>query len=712
MGKPCTGFKIAGIAAASLFLFCLPAGATTYVLMSDEAIADQAVVIAEVDIVKKLDSRRSEPPVTEYLAIVRQVLKGDLRRSTITVRVPGGKAPDGLELHILGRPNFKADDRALLFLTPAKDDSYGILHLGLGTFKLIERRERLLAVRDLSESLVLSEPGQEELFLRRDYEKFAEWLKGRAQDDHQEADYFESGGPDTSSAPYTLFRFRGLNVRWFEFDRGSSVAWRFRGVGAVGTLPAFRDGLAAWNRESSTSVSYIYGGSTASRNGFTRGDGINALIFGDPNRRVSGRFHCAVGGVIAVGGWWTRGLTGVFHGRTYYRIVEGDIVINDGAECLIRNNRRAAGQVFAHELGHTLGIAHSSDSRALMRPFFHRDGSGAVLRADDVAALRHLYRKSGGGGNPPGPNPPPGALAAPSNLVATSTSLTTGTLTWRDNSSSETNFVLSIKIGNGQWRFWKNSPRNTERKLFVGATPGVTYHFRIRAKQGTATSAWSNTATVTMPRTGGGSPPGPAPPGGLAAPSNLSATATSRTTGTLTWDDNSNNETLFVIGIKIGNGQWRFWKNSPRNSERKLFVGATPGVTYHFRIRAKQGTATSAWSNTATVTMPRAGGGNPPPGPSPPGGLVAPSNLVATATSSRTGRLTWQDNSSNETAFVLAIKVGGGNWGYFATVAANRQSTTFASASPGVTYEFRIRAKRGAVSSIWSNDAAVTMPRN
>ncbi|HEX7182374.1 MAG TPA: matrixin family metalloprotease, partial [Thermoanaerobaculia bacterium] len=51
----------------------------------------------------------------------------------------------------------------------------------------------------------------------------------------------------------------------------------------------------------------------------------------------------------------------------------------------------AAEELFAHELGHTLGIDHSEVDEALMRPYIHNDGRGASLRADDRAALAALY---------------------------------------------------------------------------------------------------------------------------------------------------------------------------------------------------------------------------------------------------------------------------------------------------------------------------------
>ena len=132
MGRALTVSVRLVIGVAYLCLASLPLGATTYVQMSDEAIADQATVIAQIEIVKALEGGWSEPPVTEYLGIVQRVLKGRVEGSTITVRVPGGVQPDGLELHIPSVPVLEPRDKALLFLTQSEGKSLGILHWALG----------------------------------------------------------------------------------------------------------------------------------------------------------------------------------------------------------------------------------------------------------------------------------------------------------------------------------------------------------------------------------------------------------------------------------------------------------------------------------------------------------------------------------------------------------------------------------------------------
>lgn len=64
-------------------------------------------------------------------------------------------------------------------------------------------------------------------------------------------------------------------------------------------------------------------------------------------------------------------------------------------------------QVFAHELGHALGLGHTNVPDSLMNPFYTESLSGP--QADDIAGMQFLY---GAARNPnPNPIPAPGILA-------------------------------------------------------------------------------------------------------------------------------------------------------------------------------------------------------------------------------------------------------------------------------------------------------------
>ena len=93
-----------------------------------------------------------------------------------------------------------------------------------------------------------------------------------------------------------------------------------------------------------------------------------------------------------------------------------------------------------------------------------------------------------------------------------------------------------------------------------------------------------------------------------AAPTNLQATAVSSTEIDLTWQDNSNNETGFIVEALI-NGSFQQIGTVNGNVTAAQIVNLTPQTSYTFRIRARNASGTSAPSNQVTATTPAGGGG-------------------------------------------------------------------------------------------------------
>src|SRR5262249_37787840 len=77
-----------------------------------------------------------------------------------------------------------------------------------------------------------------------------------------------------------------------------------------------------------------------------------------------------------------------------------------------------------------------------------------------------------------------------------------------------------------------------------------------------------------------------------------------------------------------------------------------------------------------------------------PAPVAAPSDLAATATSSTAIKLTWTDNSSNESGFEVWRSTTGasGTYTLLKTLAANTTSTTDTGLSPGSQYCYEVRA--------------------
>ncbi|HWM94620.1 MAG TPA: matrixin family metalloprotease [Thermoanaerobaculia bacterium] len=385
-----------------LLLIAPSVSATSYVPMTDAALVDQAPVIAVVEVRDSGPGPESPRPSTGYRVRVERVLKGALAPGLgITVRVPGGVRADGLAQRIWGAPRFTKGERALLFLSPRIDGTYDVVNLMLGAFHEVRTGKHRLAVRHLSEARPIARPGQslprEPL---RDFERFVRWIAGRVRGIQVRADYMvDAGSLGQITAPYTLFEdsFDGYNLRWFVFDDSGSVQWRAHQDGqqgvAGGGFAEFQTALAAWNDDPNSNISYTYAGTTANTNGLINYDTVNVILFNDPNNELPA-FNCGSGGVLAYGGPWYETDTTSFQGILFHRSVNADIVTNNGIACFFAgspNASKAAEELFAHELGHTLGIDHSAVFEALMYPFIHNDGRGALLHADDREAIAYLY---------------------------------------------------------------------------------------------------------------------------------------------------------------------------------------------------------------------------------------------------------------------------------------------------------------------------------
>ncbi|HTG36269.1 MAG TPA: matrixin family metalloprotease [Thermoanaerobaculia bacterium] len=499
------------------FLFRQPATATTYQMMSDSALADQAPVVVEARISSVSSAPLIGQPATDYLVEVNRVLKGDLPGSTVMVRVPGGLDPQGLGLKIWGAPRFAEGENAILFLGPAKDGTYRILHLMLGAFHERTVGGRTVALRDLSEAheIGAKSTAGEGIDPVRDFSRFSDWISDRAARVPNAGDYvLKNVKAELSSLPEKFAFFAaedGNPIRWYRFDSGQSVEWKVNtagqpGLGLDATIAAFQVALNTWTADPGTNINYVYGGTTQAATGLTRSDRANTILFDDPFRNnpdqaVEGTFDCNSGGVIAMGGpFYYYPETKVYKGKRYHEAAEADIVTNDGTQCLFQNNPSAAEEVFTHELGHTLGLDHSKDRNAVMYPFVHNDGRGSHLEADDRAAVAQVYGNGSGSGNGNGGGS--GSLAAPLRLAGRATSSTTAALTWRDKAKGEESYVVEAKVNVRKAKFQvvATVPAGTAAAEVTGLTPGTSYTFRVRAVAGSQSSPYSKAVVISTPR--------------------------------------------------------------------------------------------------------------------------------------------------------------------------------------------------------------------
>lgn len=178
--------------------------------------------------------------------------------------------------------------------------------------------------------------------------------------------------------------------------------------------------------------------------------------------------------------------------------------------------------------------------------------------------------------------------AAPTGAVALANSATSVTLSWTDNASDETGFVVQRATGTGSFSQVATLGSNFSSYTDTTASGNTTYTYRVAARNAAGDSAWATAAAVTTP-----SPVPPPVPGGVTATANLS-------TVTVTWSVGSGTLTGFDIGRQTKNARNGTWSSitvvGSAGASATTFSNSPGSGTFRYSVRAKNGTVLSAWS--------------------------------------------------------------------------------------------------------------------
>lgn len=305
------------------------------------------------------------------------------------------------------------------------------------------------------------------------------------------------------------------------------------------------------------------------------------------------------------------------------------------------------------------------------------------------------------------------APEAPSNLVAALGNSVT--LTWTDNSVSETGFTIQRSTGPAftDQAHFKVGP-NVVTYTDTTVAEGTTYRYKVMANNvvGDTTqypspsvgfptksvnSAFSNTAEISVPVT-------------IATPINLRAMIASRTAITLTWIDASNNELSFAVWRSGGGGVDIPVGTVSRTQAQTVAVGdpvtfndntnLAVGNIYTYYVKAVNNAGTSAPSNTFAIsfTVPE-----------------APSGLTGTAVKNGiryTVTLNWIDNANNENGFQIQRAISP-SFTAPTSYAAGADVTSFINQNvPRYSrgFNYRVRATNALGNSGWSNALNIKTP--
>lgn len=288
-------------------------------------------------------------------------------------------------------------------------------------------------------------------------------------------------------------------------------------------------------------------------------------------------------------------------------------------------------------------------------------------------------------------------IPAPSGLTAVADSVNQRiSLTWTDNSTTynEDNFILQRQFNGGAWVDVDTAiPADTVTYLDESLAIG-TYAYRVIAhldNDGTGSEYNSVPSNVASAEIISADPP--------VAPSDVNAVADSQN-GTigLTWTDNSNNESGFIIHRQVDGGVWDTdYDNESPNQTSFTDTGLLQGM-YTYRVQAYNdfGSALSGTSSATIIDLPAS-----------PSGLVVNGNLL-----NGTVGLVWTDNSDNETGFIIQRQVNSGAWNdAYDNVGADVTSVTDNNHGGGPLptgeYNYRVVAYNNDGNSSPSNEESV-----
>lgn len=211
---------------------------------------------------------------------------------------------------------------------------------------------------------------------------------------------------------------------------------------------------------------------------------------------------------------------------------------------------------------------------------------------------------------------------------------------------------------------------------------GTTYQFRVRAVNAIGAGMWS--------QIGSGTTSSVAP----LAPTNLRSTQITPTAVTVQWDapdDGGSTITAYEVSSKLQSVM--DWTVNGTTTNLTFSVPTMPGMDYHIRVRAQNANGFSPYSDvlsqSTSATVPD-----------------APSNVSATI-SAQTATITFTVPNNNGATIL------GYQYGWKVSTAQNwnsSSSATIQNLSPGVAYNFRVRAQNSEGFGAWGESAAITVP--
>lgn len=270
-------------------------------------------------------------------------------------------------------------------------------------------------------------------------------------------------------------------------------------------------------------------------------------------------------------------------------------------------------------------------------------------------------------------------LATPTGLEATCPSSTSVLLTWEDNSSVEEGYEV---YQDNSLIYTTNA--NEESYLVNGLTTDETYTFKVRAKNGTNYSPFSDEVSIRV---------GIAPD---ADPVLTAVASGGQTSLDLTWTCAATNETGYEVWRSLDNTTYtKIATISNPTATSYSDTGLTSNTLYYYKVRAYNDYGYSGFSSAMSGTTDA--------------NLDAPTNLMATALSSTSIRLDWTVNATDATAHYIERKSGLSAWSVVGYTSTGTDSYYVdGTVSADTSYVYRVRAYNALLASFGAYSVSVT----
>jgi chitodextrinase len=277
---------------------------------------------------------------------------------------------------------------------------------------------------------------------------------------------------------------------------------------------------------------------------------------------------------------------------------------------------------------------------------------------------------------------------APSGLAAVGASDTQINLSWKASNNADGFVIETAPTASGPWTGIATVGPNVITYTQMGLSSLSTYYFHVYAYNSLGNSPYSNIASGTTLTQADTIAP--------SIPSGLTASAISSNRVNLSWVGSTDSGGSGLAGYTVYlNGT----QVATVATASYMVTGLSPNTSYCFTV--------SASDNAGNVSAPSGQACATTLGTVP----VAPSGLVALAISSSQINLTWQDNSNNESGFIVQrASSSSGPWTQIGLVGANVTSCAHTGLTASTTYYYRVCAFNTSGNSAFAAVTSATTP--